>query len=240
MTTTTAPPEPRTEPARAPVTHTGDLTNRVAGLGALGFAGLVIVQNVIRGSAPQPGADIDDVVTHYVDHRALTVALTVLFVASLACLAAFLGGVARRLVSSSRPGWAVMGGIGGIAILALFSGVLASEQGISVLAAGDRPDPRAIETLWSLHNSLFTVNLMFIAIALVGLSRAGIAAGITPRAFGWLAPAGAALLAVGTLSGPFTANGEAMPLFGVSVVGFVVWLAFLVSTGIRLVRSEAS
>jgi hypothetical protein len=240
MLTTTAPPDQGIEPHQRSAPGVGDITNRVAGLGALGFAGLVILQNVIRGSAPQPGADIDDVVAHYVDHRALTVVLTVTFVVSLACLTAFLGGVARRLVSSGRPGWAVMGGIGGVAVIALFSAVLASEQAMSVLAAGKAPDPRAIETLWSLHNSLFTVNMMFIGVALVGLSRAGTAAGITPRAFRLLAPAGAGLLAIGTLSGPFTANGEAMALFGVSVVGFAIWLAFLVTTGLRLVRSEES
>ncbi|MBV9950305.1 MAG: hypothetical protein JO291_00025 [Acidimicrobiia bacterium] len=238
--TTTAPPDHGIAPRTRSIPAVGDLTDRAAGLGAIGFAGLVIVQNVIRGSAPQPGADIDDVVAHYADHRGLTVVLTVTFVLSLGCLAAFLGGVVRRLVTSGRPGWAVLGGAGGMAIIALFASVVAAEQAISVLAAGSAPDPQAIEALWSLHNSLFTVNMLFIGIALVGLSRAGIAAGITPRAFARLAPAGAALLAIGTLSGPYTANGEAMVLFGVSVVGFVVWLAFLVATGVRLVRSDAS
>src|SRR5712691_1360316 len=47
-----------------------------------------------------------------------------------------------------------------------------------------------------LHNSVFSVLDLFIAIALFGLARAGVAAGVTPRAFAWLAPIGTALLLV--------------------------------------------
>jgi hypothetical protein len=82
------------------------------------------------------------------------------------------------------------------------------------------------------------VLLLMISVALLGLSRAGVAAGITPPVFDRLAPAGSALLAVGALAGPAIAGGDAMPLFGISVVGFVVWLAFLVTTGLRLVRVD--
>ena len=77
-----------------------------------------------------------------------------------------------------------------------------------------------------------------LAIALLGLSRAGVAAGLTPRAFERLAPIGAALLAVGAIAGPAIVAGDAMPVFGLAGLGFVVWLAFLVSTGLRLVRSD--
>ena len=96
----------------------------------------------------------------------------------------------------------------------------------------------AIQALWALHNSVFTVLYVFLAIALVGLSRAGVAAGLTPRAFAVAAPVGAALLAIGAAAGPYIANGEAMPAFGVAGLGFLTWLAFLVTTGLRLVRSE--
>ena len=65
-------------------------------------------------------------------------------------------------------------------------------------------------------------------------------AGITPRAFRVLGPIGAGTLALGMLAGPYIANGEAMPLFGISVIGFVAWLAFLATTGLRLIRSEAA
>ena len=76
-----------------------------------------------------------------------------------------------------------------------------------------------------------------IAFALLGLSRAAIAARMTPKPFTWLAPAGAALLIVGTIAGPTIAEGRTMALFGVAGLGFLVWLAFLIVTGIRLIRT---
>ena len=73
---------------------------------------------------------------------------------------------------------------------------------------------------------------------MLGLSRAGIAAGITPTVFRRLAPIGAAMLVVGTLAGPAIAIGDAMPLFGVAGVGFLVWLTFLFTTGVRRIRTS--
>ena len=121
--------------------------------------------------------------------------------------------------------------------MALFGIMVASEQALSVVAAGDRPDLGTIEALWTFHNSVFTVLFLSLAIALLGLARAGVAAGLTPRAFDRIAPAGAGLLAVGAMAGPWIAAGDAMPVAGLAFLGFAVWLAFLVSTGLRLVRS---
>jgi len=61
---------------------------------------------------------------------------------------------------------------------------------------------------------------------------------MTPKAFARLAPIGAAMLLVGTIAGPAIAVGHAMALFAVTGVGFLIWLAFLIVTGIRLVRAE--
>jgi hypothetical protein len=227
--------------ANRTITRGPDISARASGLGALGFVGLVIVQNLIRGgAAPTPGDGTDEVLAHYAEHRTLTVVLLATFVLGLCSLAVFLGGTVRRLLRSERPGWAILGCVSACSVIALFAGVVAAEQALSVLAASSHPDLGAVEAIWALHNSVFTVNLLFIAMALVGLSRAGIAAGITPKIFGRLAPVGAVLLASGTITGPLTANGEAMALFAVSVLGFVVWLAFLVTTGVRLVRSDAA
>jgi hypothetical protein len=82
------------------------------------------------------------------------------------------------------------------------------------------------------------VLFLSIAVALVGLARAGVAAGITPPAFQRLAPVGAALLAVAAVAGPAIAIGDAMPIFGLGALGFLTWLAFLVSTGLRLIRTD--
>lgn len=218
----------------------GDIRARAAGLGALGFVATVIAQNAIRGSAaPANGARADDVLTYYADHRATTFVLVATYVLGTAALATFVGGAMRRLTAGPRPAWAYTGFVGALGIMGLFSVLVASEQALSVLADGAAPDSGAVVALWTLHNSVFAVLLLSIAVALLGLSRAGVAAGITPPVFQRLAPMGSALLVVGTLAGPAIAGGDAMALFGIGVLGFVVWLAFLVTTGLRLVRSDA-
>src|SRR5262245_26411331 len=76
----------------------GDIGARVAGLGAIGFAAVVVLQNLIRGSsAPANGASAEEVLAHYADHRATTFVLVATFVLSGTALAAFLGGAMRRL-----------------------------------------------------------------------------------------------------------------------------------------------
>ena len=228
-------------PSRRRTRPSVDIGARLAGLGAIAFVAVVVLQNVIRGSsAPSNGASGEEVLAHYADHRATTFVLVATFVVGGAGLATFLGGAMRRMLAGSRPGWAITGLVGVAGVMGLFAVVVAAEQALSVVATADRPDLGAIEALWAFHNSAFSVLSLSLAIALLGLCRAGVGAGLTPRAFELLAPAGAGLLALGAIAGPAIAGGDAMPVFGLSAVGFAVWLAFLVSTGLRLVRSDQS
>ena len=216
-----------------------DISPRLAGLGAMTFASVVVLQNVLRGGSGPANGDADEtVLAHYVDHRALTFVLIATFVVSGLGLALFVGGAMRRLVASERPAWAYAGFFGVAGIMALFTIVVGAEQALSVIGTQDHPNLGAVSALFALHNSTFAVLNLSIAVALLGLSRAGVAAGITPRAFERLAPVGAAMLLVGAVGGPAIAAGDAMPLFGIAGLGFVVWLAFMFTTGLRLFRSE--
>jgi len=225
---------------QAPRKGFGDISTPLAGAGAVTFAVTVLAQNIIRGaSAPANGASTAEVLTHYADHRTLTFVLIATYVLSAASLFVFLGGAMRRLVGTARKGWAFTGLFGAASVMALFTVVVAAEQALSAVATRGQPNiGGAVEALWTLHNSVFTVLDLSIATALVGLSRAGVTAGITPKAYRRLAPIGAALLVVGTLAGPAIAIGDAMPLFGVAGLGFLVWLTFLFTTGVRMIRSS--
>jgi hypothetical protein len=214
-----------------------DIRARIAGIGAILFVAVVVLANVLRGGAPSPGASAEDVLAHYSDNRALIIVLAATFVLNVAALATFLGGTVRRMLGSDRPGWAIAGCVGAAGVVGLFSMVVGSEQALSVVATGDQPDSGAIDALWAIHNSVFSVLYVSIAVALLGLARAGVAAGITPRVFDRIAPVGAALLGIGAIAGPAIAAGDAMPAFGLAGIGFLTWLAFLVTTGIRLIRS---
>ncbi len=216
----------------------GDLSTRAAGWGALTFAVVVIAQNVIRGAtAPGNGASAAKVLSHYSGDWAISIVLATTYVVSGIGLAVFLGGVTRQLLAGSRPGWAITGLVGALGIFTVFALVVAAEQALSVAAHMTSPDLGAIQALWALHNSIFTVLDLSIALALLGLSRAAIAAGMTPKPFTWLAPIGAFMLVVGTIAGPAIAAGHTMALFGVAGLGFLTWLAFLITTGARLIRA---
>lgn len=225
--------------AASEASRRGDISARLAGFGAFTFVGIVILQNVLRGSsAPANGASAQTVATHYADHRSVMFVLAGTFVVSGIALATFLGGTVRRLLAGPRPGWAITGLVGGVGILSTFTVLLACEQALSVLSVSDTPDLSAIDAVWTLHNCVFTLLWLAIAVGLLGLSRAGVAAGVTPRAFARLGPIGAVLLGTAAAAGPAIANGDAQPLFGLALVGFVLWLAFLVATGLRLIRTQ--
>jgi hypothetical protein len=231
-------PTDTTGPTTGRRVATGAISAQIAGAGALTFAVTVIAQNLIRGAtAPGNGATGAEVLSHYAGHGATMFVLAATYVVSGLGLAVFLGGAMPRLLATSRRGWAMTGLVGAISVMTLFSVVVAAEQALTVAAHMDRPELGAIQALWALHNSVFTVLDLSIAVALLGLARAGIADGMTPAAFARLAPIGSAMLLVGTIAGPAIAAGHAMALFAVTGLGFLVWLAFLLVTGARLVRS---
>jgi hypothetical protein len=215
-----------------------DVPGWVGGAGALGFTATVVAQNILRAGGPATDASPRDVLTYYADHRAITFVLATTFAMGAIAMAMFLGGTMRRLLAGGRLGWTVVGSVGALGIMAVFAVVVGADQALSVLATHNTPDLGAVEALWALHNSVFTVLDASIAIALIGLAKAGVAGGTTPHLFERLAPAGAGLLLVACAAGPAIAAGDAMPLFGMGGLGFLVWLGFLVSTGLRLVRSE--
>lgn len=214
----------------------GGLT-RAGGWGAITFVVIVILQNVLRGTvAPQNDATAADVVQYYADHRGLEVLLTALFVISGIGLALFLGAVMSRLAGGAHRSWAFTGFAGAIGVIALFSTVVGIESALVAVSRGAEPSLAGADALWALHNGVFSVLELSLAIALLGLGRAGAGEGMTPPAFSWIAPVGGGLLAIGAAASPLLADGSAMPLMGLALVGFLAWLVFLLTTGIRLVH----
>ena len=148
----------------------------------------------------------------------------------------------RQLLAGSRPGWAITGLVGALGIFTVFALVVAAEQACSPLAAHmTSPDLGAIQApLGTTHTTASSPSSISRSPSpLLGLSRASIAAGMTPKPFTWLAALiGAFMLVVGTIAGPaIAAESSTMALFGVAGLGFLTWLAFLITTGARLIRA---
>ena len=79
--------------------------------------------------------------------------------------------------------------------------------------------------------------MALLATALLGFSLAGTAAGITPRWFGLLGPVGAVLMIVAAANGVSIAEGS--PIVFVGLIGFLIWLLFVVTTAFRMIRLSA-
>jgi hypothetical protein len=213
---------------------------RVLASGGAVFTVVVIIQNVLRGmAAPANDAAASEVLAHYRDDTAMALVLTAMFVVSGLCIAGFVAELLRRLVRRGADPWTFVGAIGAVGVIAMFSVVVAAEA--ALVGAAGRADPSlaTVDALWLTHNAVFAVLGLSLGTALLGLARAGVAAGLTPAFFRWLAPVGAGGLCLGAAAAPVLADGSVMAAMAPSLLGFVTWLAFLVSTSRRMVRQSA-
>jgi hypothetical protein len=227
-----------TSPAPAQIeTRESTRLHRVLSMGGAAFTAIVIAQNLIRGaSAPQNDAPITDVLEHYRDDTGIAVLLTAMFVLGGACLTGFVAELTRRLWRRGSEVWTTVGLIGAIGVIGTFSLVVAAEAALVGAAGRENPDLGTIDALWLTHNAVFSILGLALAMALLGLGRAGAAAGLTPAFFRWLAPVGATALCIGAAGAPVEADGTAMAAMLPALIGFLVWLALLVSTSVRMVR----
>jgi hypothetical protein len=208
--------------------------DRLAGAGGLFFVGTIVVQNIVRSGAPGFGASPATVAGYFAHHRAAVLTPLGLFPIGMLALFAFTAGVWSWGHRADAPWWGGMGALGVAAIAALFALVNIGEI---VLAAKDTQlaaSPGVVEALWAFHAAAFGLVLAAQAVALVGLSRAALAAGLIP---GWLdvpTLAGAGCLLVSSVFTVAIVNGG--PWIALGLVGFFVWGVFIAVAGISLVR----
>jgi hypothetical protein len=211
---------------------------RVGGLAGLAFVGTVFTVNIIQAASHQPmaGASRAEVVEHYADAGVAAALGTALAPLAWLALLVFAGGVVaalRRHEQRSGDGWSLVGLVGAVMQNALFAGVVATQ---AAMATGSLSDD-ATWALWQLHNALFTLNAMSLAIVLlavsVGAYRAGLIRG-WQRTLGFV---GAAAMTVAAVTTPVAIDGNPVGLIGFA--GFLVWLVWLGSVSVRLLRVSA-
>jgi hypothetical protein len=234
MSTTTTSPAPV-----AAVASVSRGTHRLMAAGGAAFATIVAAQNVIRGAgAPLNDASVTDVLEHYRDATGLTLLLTAMFVVGGFCLAGFVAEIGRRLFRRGAGLWASVGVIGAVGVIVTFSLVVGIESALVGAAGREHPDLGTIDALWLTHNAVFSILDLVLAVALLGLARAAVTTGIAPGLFRWLAPLGAAGLAFAAAATPVIADGSAMAAQGPALAGFVIWLLFLFTTSVRMIRES--
>ncbi|MQA96246.1 MAG: hypothetical protein GEV11_16955 [Streptosporangiales bacterium] len=105
----------------------------------------------------------------------------------------------------------------------------------SFAAAGAAHDRGSMAGLWALSNVLFGFNQVFLAIALLGFTVAGVGAGLIDPWHAWLGYLSAALLFVSSSASPYNTDGNnRIGLAG--LIGWLGWAAWIVAYSITLLR----
>jgi hypothetical protein len=208
----------------------------LGGLGGLVFAGLVIAQNAIRSGFPTNDASTEDVMRYYADHRAATIALSVLFPMGLVALTTFLGTVVARVARGAGRAAGIAGAFGAAAIIGSFTMVTSADVAIAAYIHRGAADPSVVEGLWVLHNTVFGFLMAAVGITLAGLSAAAVKSGLLSQRWAVAGPVGAILMVAAAATTPAIVDGS--PTAFVGVAGFAVWVAFVVRTGVALLRSR--
>ncbi|MEU0203333.1 MULTISPECIES: hypothetical protein [unclassified Streptomyces] len=210
---------------------------RVSGLAALGFAFLIVAGNVVLVPAglPRTGTGVAEVEEFFRAHGDLVGVGSAVTPVAWVLATLFGAGAVRVLWRSERDrgeAWALFGFAGLVLQNAVFAGVVAIRLALASTAADDIA---AAGGLWALHDALFTLNGTFLAVALVGLSLAGLRAGlIRPWHGGW-GLVSAALLACSAVLTPLVIDHDG-PLGLLGLAGWLMWVVWLVVYGLALLR----
>lgn len=204
---------------------------RSHGLAGIGFAALIVLANVILLSAgmPTPGSDDPGFLVFLDDHRTTVGIVTALMPLTWG-LATLFGAGAVRATPDGERAWA-LAGFGGIILQnSAFTVIVALRAALA--SAGDGTVENA---LLAVHDALFGLNGAFLALAMVGLSVAGVRGGLIPRWHAAVGFTGAALqFASGTLAFWTIDTPGALSLLGFA--GWLLWVVWIAAYGLTLAR----
>ena len=211
-------------------------SQRAGGLAGVGFGAVVITVNILLGSAGQPfaGAERAEVLDFFATSEATVRLGSALAPLAWLCLLVFAAGVAaatRGRGAARADGWALIG-VGGAAMQnSLFAGVVACQL---VLANASLSDDVAWG-IWELHNALFALNAMSLAVIMFSLSVAGLRTALIRRWHATVGLVGAVAMTIAAVMSPWAADGG--PLAMIGFAGFIMWLVWIITYGVRLVRT---
>jgi hypothetical protein len=199
------------------------------------FVATVVAQNVIRArNLPADDASAGKVDAYYSAHLGTTELLTVLYVIGAVGLMLFLGTLLSRLTAAPVRAPAFAGAFGGTGIVAMFTMTVATDVALAEYVHRGAAEPGVTSALWVLHNAVFGLLLVSIAIALVALSAAVAGAGMVPEAWKGIGLLGGVLLAIAGASTPAIVGGSKVIAFG--LLGFLAWLGFVTVVAVTLLR----
>lgn len=239
--TTTHPPAPPAavrsdaRPSTAPARRLDE--RRLAAIGGIGFATIVLSANVVLGGTPAFDAPASEVISYLDSHRAQSIYSTSAFAVGALFLLSFVSGFYGRLKAVGRPDdlvWARLGMFGAFWILPSFA--LVSLCRLVLIAGADEAigSPELVALMWRLESAAFELNSLPMAAAVLGFGIAGGRAGLLPRWFAKWAPVAAAC---GVITAACAIAGlEGSPIGFGGLVPFLTWMTLLLTAGIKQLR----
>ncbi len=212
-------------------------STRLAGAGGLVFLALITFQNIMRAiTGPALGASPDVVIRFLRDDGWTIHVLAVTYIVGFVPLLAFASGLAHEAsrVEPRARGWAAIGVLGTMAIAVFFALITVLQTALLASVDALAGNAALTQTVWALHDGIFTINLLAVATAMLGLGVAARMARLVPGWMGVLSCVGAALMTAGAL--PMVAEVEGSHLLAVSLAGYLCWLLLLLVAGTRLLR----
>jgi hypothetical protein len=201
-------------------------------VGGLFFATGLVVQNIIRARAPGFDAAPAQVSAYFLHHRFAALLPLGLFPFEMLGLFLCVAAIWAKADRQESRWWASVGALAATSIAGLFAVVNIIEIVLTAKAASLAGSPDVVEALWAVHAAAFGLDLAAIAVALIGLSRAAASLRLIPS---WMAAAafpGAACLFVAAVFTVALTNGG--PWLAVGLIGFVIWLVFVVTAAVAL------
>ncbi len=210
------------------------------GAAAIAFAVLWVLENVLFAvtGAPSYGAPIEEVLAYYAANRDTVAVISGVVALYLPLLLVFVTGLHGLVERQGGAGadWSRLALAAGATLSAIFVLFNVLQIGLAI-SAGGLPEPTpAFELVWQIHAAAFGLALPMLGTTCIGGTIAAHASGLTPAWQRLLGLVGGSLLLAAGLGNLAIADGS--PMIFVGLLGFAVWIVWLLATGVRLVRSS--
>jgi hypothetical protein len=212
---------------------------RTAGWAAIGFALIVATINVVEnvGSGrPEPGASPEAVARWAGDAEPYLWASTILVpLAWILLVTVCVIAWDRTRVSGQSMTFPTLAVLGSAMTMGTLSAAIAADA--VLISSADTLGTESIQVLSGLGTALFLLNWAALAVTMFGLGQTMTGIGVAPPWLGRLARIGSAMLLIGAVQTTPALEGI-LPGLLIGFGGFVLWLVFLLVTGVRLVRGN--
>lgn len=211
------------------------IARRIAGVSAITFAAGVFIANGAIAGGPMADWEAAEAATWFVANEGRLMVANAMVGLTFPALVALAASMVELGRSSERSRlWMLVGALGSVCMVAIF-GLLVAGNIAAVHLAGS---VELFEVAWRLHFAAFAINMTALGITFFGFSMGAHAAGLIPAWQRSVGVVGAVLLLGTGIANTAVAGGSLAVAPG--GIGFLLWLLWLLATGIRMLRSRAA